>query len=67
MPVNKRASLPGASELFRPTKAPGPVTPATPGPNQEPERPENPARPGQQKSSRPMATGRGKHDPKITV
>ena len=68
MPVNKRASLPGASELFRPTKAPEPVTPATQAPQPEPkEKPGKRTQPEQRKPSRPVATGRVKHDQKITV
>ena len=58
MPVNKRASLPGASELFRPTKAPEPEPKEKPGKRTQPE---------QRKPSRPVATGRVKHDQKITV
>ena len=67
MLVNKRASLPGASELFRPTKAPEPVTPATQTPQQEPEQTGKPKQPERRKPSRPVATGRVKHDQKITV
>ncbi len=52
MSVNRRASLPGASELFRPTQSP-----ATP--SREPVKP--------QPASRPTASGRVKHDQKITV
>ncbi len=67
MPVNKRASLPGASELFRPTKAPEPVTPATPALQQEPEQSGKRTQPEQRKTARPVATGRVRHDQKITV
>jgi len=55
-PVNRRASLPGASELFRPTREPVAVEP-------EPaadERAESPGGP-------PSATGRVRHAQKITV
>ncbi len=64
-PVNKRASLPGASELFRPTRnapevAPDPVEETAPGRA----RPQTPERgPGDP----PAATGRVRHDQKITV
>lgn len=56
----KRVSLPGASELFRPTDgAPQPV--AEPAPQS--------VKPGSRESSpaRPTSTGRVKHDHKITV
>lgn len=72
--MNKRASLPGASELFRPTKAPEPVTPATRAPQQGSAEQQKPGEragkrvsPEQQKPSRPVATGRVRHDQKITV
>ncbi|SDZ16969.1 hypothetical protein SAMN05428934_11350 [Tessaracoccus flavus] len=62
--VNKRATLPGASELFRPTKgAPDPVAPQPaepPPPKSEPKRAEAETPAG-------GATGRVKHDHKITV
>lgn len=66
MPVNKRASLPGASELFRPTKAPEPVTPAAPA-NPEKAKPQKSEPQGKEKASRPVASGRIRHDQKITV
>ena len=66
MPVNKRASLPGASELFRPTKAPEPVTPAAPA-DPEKAKPQKPEPQGTEKASRPVASGRIRHDQKITV
>ena len=66
MPVNKRASLPGASELFRPTKAPEPVTPAAPA-DPEKAKPQKPEPQGKEKASRPVASGRIRHDQKITV
>ena len=66
MPVNKRASLPGASELFRPTKAPEPVTPAAPA-DPEKAKPQNSEPQGKEKASRPVASGRIRHDQKITV
>jgi len=64
--VNKRASLPGASELFRPTKAPEPVTPAAPA-DPEKAKPQKPEPQGKEKASRPVASGRIRHDQKITV
>ena len=66
MPVNKRASLPGASELFRPTKAPEPVTPAAPA-DPEQAKPQKSEPQGKEKASRPVASGRIRHDQKITV
>ena len=66
MPVNKRASLPGASELFRPTKAPEPVTPAAPT-DPEKAKPQKSEPQGKEKASRPVASGRIRHDQKITV
>jgi hypothetical protein len=50
--VTRRASLPGASELFRPTSLVRPVDPEPAEPSDLPERP---------------STGRQKHDTKITV
>lgn len=60
--VNKRATLPGASELFRPTKsAPEPQAPAPQEPAPEPAG-------GPRRASKPApASGRVKHDHKITV
>ena len=66
MPVNKRASLPGASELFRPTKAPEPVTPAAPA-DPAKAKPQKSEPQGKEKASRPVASGRIRHDQKITV
>ena len=54
-PVNRRASLPGASELFRPTREPVQVEPEPPA--AESAGPEAP----------PTATGRVRHAQKITV
>jgi hypothetical protein len=54
----RRVSLPGASELFRPTQAPDPVAPAPTPPPGEPE----PAPGGAGRGS-----GRVRHDEKITV
>lgn len=63
--VSRRASLPGASELFRPTEAapvpvpePAPESSAGPGRRRLPDR--GPGEP-------PAATGRVRHDQKITV
>ncbi|BCR80698.1 hypothetical protein [Arachnia rubra] len=64
--MNKRASLPGASELFRPTKAPEPVTPAAPA-DPEKAKPQKSEPQGKEKASRPVASGRIRHDQKITV
>jgi len=50
--VTRRASLPGASELFRPTSLVRPVDPEPAAPTAVPDRP---------------STGRQKHDTKITV
>ncbi|MFV0429075.1 MAG: hypothetical protein ACK5KO_06590 [Arachnia sp.] len=50
-PVNRRASLPGASELFRATRPRKPAEAAS-----------APA-----EAARPAATGRVRHDQKITV
>ena len=63
-PVKKkaRATLPGASELFRPTDA-GPAVPAAP----EPSSAEAPS-PSQIPAEPPVApSGRVRHDEKITV
>ena len=53
--------------MFRPTKAPEPVTPATPALQQEPEQSGKRKQPEQRKTARPVATGRVRHDQKITV
>ena len=60
--VNRRASLPGASELFRPTQG---MPDAAPAPQQAPA----PAKPARAAKPAPTAgaTGRVKHDHKITV
>ncbi|MHA6524663.1 hypothetical protein [Tessaracoccus sp. G1721] len=55
-PVNRRASLPGASELFRPTREPVQV---------EPEPPADPVAPSAETTA--PATGRVRHSQKITV
>ena len=55
-PVNRRASLPGASELFRPTREPVQVEPKRSS-DEEPPVAETPA----------PATGRVRHSQKITV
>ena len=54
----RRVSLPGASELFRPTQAPDPVAPAAVTVAAEPE-------PGPGGAGR--GSGRVRHDEKITV
>ena len=64
-PVNKRASLPGASELFRQTRhVPDVVPDAT-----KQAQPEGilPPPPGRGPGDPPAATGRIRHDQKITV
>ncbi len=58
-PVNKRASLPGASELFRPTQQPEPRR-STPDAAQDSAAEATEPAP-------PRATGRIRHDQKITV
>lgn len=66
--VNKRATLPGASELFRPTKgAPDPIPPRTAAPAEP--KPETKTEPKRAETDAPAggATGRVKHDHKITV
>jgi hypothetical protein len=60
----RRASLPGASELFRPTSTRLPEPPAAPKP--EPEIPTEPE-PEPTAPAKATATGRVKHDHKITV
>ena len=61
--MSRRAELPGASELFRPTKpAPDQVPPA---PTAEPQRAAQAAEPAVEQA--PVPTGRVKHDHKITV
>ena len=66
MPVNKRASLPGANELFRPTREGGPTQQVSP--KSDPVSPEqaSPEKP-QPTPAQPPATGRVRHDQKITV
>lgn len=69
-PVSKRASLPGAAELFRTTHTnptlEGPRRPETvrssPEPSDRDSAPPDPSLP-----SVPLATGRVRHDQKITV
>ncbi|MHA6511479.1 hypothetical protein [Tessaracoccus sp. Z1128] len=56
-PVGRRATLPGASELFRPTREPVVV---------EPSRQTSPPEPAEEGAA-PAASGRVKHDQKITV
>lgn len=58
----KRASLPGASELFRPTGAESPRPPAAAPPAPQP----SPAE-ADEPPAAPAATGRVRHDHKITV
>ena len=61
----KRASLPGAAELFRPTRevaAPDPVVPEP-----QPSAPASAAPPAPPQEAAPAATGRVRHDHKITV
>ena len=56
-PVNRRASLPGAAELFRPTREAVPVEREAPPA----------ARAADDSGSAPAATGRVRHSQKITV
>ena len=55
-PVSRRASLPGASELFRPTREPVPVEPESPADER-----------AESAEGLPSATGRVRHSQKITV
>jgi hypothetical protein len=62
--VSKRASLPGASELFRPTKQAGDAVASTPASEPTPEpTPAEPTAP----DTPAGASGRVRHDHKITV
>ena len=64
-PVNRRASLPGASELFRTTRSQPDESPqekpSSSGTSQAP----SPG--GNDRAGTPAATGRVRHDKKITV
>lgn len=69
--MSRRASLPGANELFRPTKKnPAPIPEAAPEVAAEPVAPAEP-KPKRSRTARTPAagpaTGRVKHDHKITV
>ena len=59
--MSRRASLPGASELFRPTRQPGEAAPAPEAPT------EKEAARKQAAEAIAGASGRVKHDHKITV
>ena len=62
--MSKRASLPGASELFRPTKQAGDAVASTPASEPTPEpAPAEPTAP----DTPAGASGRVRHDHKITV
>lgn len=64
--MNRRASLPGADELFRPTGGDSRVTPLR-GPEAE-EAAQEPSRAGEDADEAPAeASGRTSHDTKITV
>lgn len=66
-PVSRRASLPGASELFRPTRGAGqPDEPTPAAPAEEPKPRQRAERP-QQAEPAAGASGRVRHDHKITV
>lgn len=67
--AGRRATLPGASELFRPTQSPATPEPeAAPPPKPTPEpQPEPTSARQASRSGRPAASGRVKHDQKITV
>lgn len=76
MSLNRRASLPGASELFRltqatedlvPESAPAPTPVPEPLPVSLPEPPRGKRPKRQARSVLPPASGRVKHDQKITV
>ncbi|NLE98055.1 MAG: cobyrinic acid a,c-diamide synthase [Propionibacterium sp.] len=69
----RRASLPGASELFRPTGAELPEQPAAPKPEVAEKKPPAKAAPAAKPEPEPVAekppvaSGRVRHDHKITV
>lgn len=65
-PVNRRASLPGASELFRPTKPASEATPAA-DPVDRPAPARRRVATDRTEPATPAATGRIRHDQKITV
>ena len=58
--VTRRASLPGASELFRPTRS-------VPEPEPTPEKKQKASKETELQEGKPAASGRVRHDHKITV
>ena len=64
--MNRRASLPGADELFRPT-GPTPVTPLRAEAPAEAPSPAAPPAATPAPAAPPSASGRTRHDTKITV
>jgi phage tail protein X len=64
--MTRRASLPGASELFRTTGSPAPV-PAAPEPNPGPAQKAAGSAAGQAVAKPAAPSGRERHDEKITV
>lgn len=67
--MSRRASLPGASELFRPTRpAPSPIPEPDPAPVVEAPKPAKAAKQSKKAAAASgPASGRVKHDHKITV
>lgn len=64
--MTRRASLPGASELFRPTRSvpePEPI----PAPEPTPEKKQKASKETELQEGKPAASGRVRHDHKITV
>lgn len=64
--VSRRASLPGASELFRPTRS-VPEPEPTPAPEPTPEKKQKASKETELQEGKPAASGRVRHDHKITV
>ena len=64
--VTRRASLPGASELFRPTRS-VPEPEPTPAPEPTREKEQKASKETELQEGKPAASGRVRHDHKITV
>ncbi len=64
--VTRRASLPGASELFRPTRS-VPEPEPTPAPEPTREKKQKASKETELQEGKPAASGRVRHDHKITV
>ncbi|AQP51932.1 hypothetical protein [Tessaracoccus flavescens] len=64
--MSRRASLPGASELFRPTRS-VPEPEPTPAPEPTPEKKQKASKETEPQEGKPAASGRVRHDHKITV